>query len=80
MKREDVEKFAHLATFEEIQGNDFNLNVPRYVDNSEEEEEIDIQSTFSELAELDQQEAEVDLQLTKFFKELGICFDEKVAA
>lgn len=78
MKREDVEKFAHLATFEEIQSNDFNLNIPRYVDNSEEEEEIDIQSTFSELAKLDQQEAEVDLQLSKFFKELGICLDEKV--
>ena len=80
LKREDVEKFAHLATFEEIQGNDFNLNVPRYIDNSEEEEEIDIESTFSELAKLDQQEAEVDLQLSKFFNELGICFDEKVTA
>lgn len=78
LKREDVEKFAHLATFEEIQGNDFNLNVPRYIDNSEEEKEVDIQSTFSELAKLDQQEAEVNLQLSKFFKELGICLDEKV--
>lgn len=78
LKREDVEKFAHLATFEEIQGNDFNLNVPRYIDNPEEEKEVDIQSTFSELAKLDQQEAEVNLQLSKFFKELGICLDEKV--
>lgn len=78
LKREDVEKFAHLATFEEIQGNDFNLNVPRYIDNSEEEKEVDIQSTFSELAKLDQQETEVNLQLSKFFKELGICLDEKV--
>ena len=80
LKREDVEKFAHLATFEEIQGNDFNLNVPRYIDNSEEEKEVDIQSTFSELTKLDQQEAEVDLQLSRFFKELGIRFDEKVTA
>ena len=80
LKRKDVEKFAHLATFEEIQGNDFNLNIPRYIDSSEEEEEIDIESTFSELAKLDQQEAEVDLQLSRFFKELGIRFDEKMTA
>ncbi len=78
LKRKDVEKFAHLATFEEIQSNDFNLNIPRYVDNADEEEEIDISDTLAELSKLDQQEAEVDLQLSKFFKELGICLDEKV--
>lgn len=78
MKRENVEKFAHLATFEEIQSNDFNLNIPRYVDNSEKEEEIDISATFAELAKLDLQEAEVDMQLSKYFQELGICHDEKV--
>ena len=41
-KREDLDKYAHLATFEEIAENDFNLNIPRYVDTFEEEEEIDI--------------------------------------
>lgn len=76
LKREDVEKFAHLATFKEIQGNDFNLNIPRYVDNSEEEEEIDISSTFAELTKLNNQESEVDLQLSKYFKELGFAFEE----
>ena len=80
LKREDVEKFAHLATFEEIQGNDFNLNIPRYVDNSEEEEEIDISSTFEELAKLDSQEGEIDLILEEFFKELGIGIGTKVKA
>ena len=39
--RKDVEKYAHLASFEEIKKNDFNLNIARYVDTSEEEEEID---------------------------------------
>lgn len=77
LRREDVEKFAHLATFEEIQSNDFKLHMPCYIDNSEEEEEIDIESTFSELAKLNQREAKVDLQLSKFFKELGISFEEK---
>ncbi|CAM4075612.1 Type I restriction-modification system, DNA-methyltransferase subunit M [Streptococcus penaeicida] len=36
--REDMDKFAHLASFEEIKENDFNLNIPRYVDTFEEEE------------------------------------------
>lgn len=40
--RGEVEKYAHIATFEEIKENDFNLNIPRYVDTFEEEEEIDI--------------------------------------
>ena len=78
LMREDVEKFAHLATFEEIQGNDFNLNIPRYVDNSEEEEEIDIKATFAELAKLDLQEVEVDMRLSKYFNELGVCLVGKV--
>ena len=36
--REDVNKFSHLASFEEIVENDYNLNIPRYVDTFEEEE------------------------------------------
>ena len=36
--REDMDKFAHLASFEEIVENDYNLNIPRYVDTFEEEE------------------------------------------
>lgn len=41
-KREDIDKFAHLASFEEIEENGFNLNIPRYVDTFEEEEPIDL--------------------------------------
>ena len=40
--RKDVEKMVHLASFDEIQANDFNLNIPRYVDNTEKEPEIDL--------------------------------------
>ena len=40
--REDVEKYAHVASFDEIKENDFNLNIPRYVDTFEEQDEIDI--------------------------------------
>ena len=44
--RKDVEKYAHLSTFDEIEKNGFNLNIPRYVDTSEEEKEVDLQETF----------------------------------
>ena len=54
-KRENVEKFAHVASFEEIKENDFNLNIPRYVDTFEEQEEIDIVELGKELVALKQQ-------------------------
>ena len=50
--RGDVSKYAHLATFEEIVGNDYNLNIPRYVDTFEEEEQIDIVALSKEMVEL----------------------------
>ena len=72
--RKDVEKYAHLATYEEIKKNGFNLNIPRYVDTSEEEAEIDLPATFAELAKLEQEEKEVDAKLAEFFEELGLNF------
>ena len=54
-KREDVDKYAHLATFEEIAENDFNLNIPRYVDTFEEEEEIDIDAVGRDIDQLEKE-------------------------
>ena len=51
-KRVDVERYAHVATMDEIIANGYNLNIPRYVDTSEEEEEIDIAQVKAELAEI----------------------------
>ena len=51
-KRVDVERYAHVATIEEIIENGWNLNIPRYVDTSEPEEEIDIQAVKTELADI----------------------------
>ena len=45
----DIDRYCHIAEFEELKENEFNLNVPRYVDISEAEEEIDIQATIDEL-------------------------------
>lgn len=50
--RVDVERYAHVATMEEIIENGWNLNIPRYVDTSEEEEEIDIDAVRTELADI----------------------------
>ena len=52
-KRETVEKESFLASFEEIEKNDFNLNIPRYVDNFEKEEEIDLNDLLSEMKKTD---------------------------
>ena len=66
-------KYARFVPNEEIKvTNEYNLNIPRYVDTSEEEDEIDLQATFAELAKLEQEEKEVDAKLAVFFKELGI--------
>ena len=50
LERKDVERYAHVATMEEIIENGYNLNIPRYVDSSEEEEEVDISQVKAELA------------------------------
>ena len=54
-QREDIPKYAHVAAFEEIVQNDFNLNIPRYVDTFEEEEPIDILKLSREMVELNAQ-------------------------
>ncbi|KGX84683.1 type I restriction-modification system subunit M [Pontibacillus litoralis] len=56
-KREDVEKFSHLATFEEIEENEFNLNIPRYVDTFEEEEPVDMAALGSSIKDIRQEKA-----------------------
>ena len=50
-KRETVDKLTHLASFEEIEQNDYNLNIPRYVDTSEAEEEINLKQLSARMEE-----------------------------
>ena len=68
--RQAEDKFSHLATFEEIKENDFNLNIPRYVDTFEEEEEIDLAQVQKELEAIDAKiktaEANLNKQLKQF--------------
>ena len=70
--RKDVEKYACLATPEEIGENDYNLNIPRYVDTYEEEEEIDIGAVEAEIEQLETELAEVRGRMKQYLKELGV--------
>ncbi len=47
--RKTVDKLAYLASYDDIKANDYNLNIPRYVDTSEEEDEIDIKSLIEDI-------------------------------
>lgn len=49
--RKTVDKLAYLASYDDIKANDYNLNIPRYVDTSEEEDEIDIKSLIEDIKE-----------------------------
>lgn len=71
-ERKDIEKFSHVATMEEIKENDFNLNIPRYVDTFEEEEPVNIQEVKEEIAEIDKKLVEVRSKLQEYLKELGL--------
>ena len=70
--RAEIDKFSHLASFEEIKENDFNLNIPRYVDTFEEEEEIDLSAVKAEIADLELQLQEVQAQMQVYLEELGV--------
>lgn len=70
--RKVIDKYSHKATLEEIEENDFNLNIPRYVDTFEEEESIDIEEVAKELKELQGEEKKIQSKLEGFCEELGI--------
>ena len=70
--RAEIEKYSHCATLKEIEDNDYNLNIPRYVDTFEEEEEIDIKAVMAEIKELESKRTELDAQIEVYLKELGI--------
>ena len=68
----EVEKYSHLATLQEIADNDYNLNIPRYVDTFEEEEPIDIQTVMQDIKTLEAKRADLDKQIEVYLKELGL--------
>lgn len=66
------DKFSHRALMEEITENDFNLNIPRYVDTFEEEEPIDLAEVVAELRENEKGMKALDDEVRGFCRELGV--------
>lgn len=62
--RKDIEKYAHVASLDEIKGNEYNLNIPRYVDTFEEEEPVDVDALVADINETDK-------EITKLESEFG---------
>ena len=71
-KREDVDKFAHVATLDEIKENEYNLNIPRYVDTFEEEEPVDLQEVKKMLAQDDEDIKKLEAEIAEQLKILGV--------
>lgn len=72
INREEIDKYSHRASLEEIKENDFNLNIPRYVDTFEEEEPVDLDEVCKELEKISEEMKEVDAEIKKYCDELGI--------
>ena len=70
--RETIDKYAYVASLDEVKENDYNLNIPRYVDTFEEEEPVDIGAVVKDLKALEIDMQETDKTIAGFCKELGI--------
>ncbi|MBV6449290.1 MAG: Release factor glutamine methyltransferase [Nitrosomonas sp.] len=70
--RTNQDKFSHVASLEEIKANDYNLNIPRYVDTFEAEAEIDLNAIAGQLKALEAQSQQTDATIAAYCRELGI--------
>lgn len=68
---EDMDKYCRVVDREEIKANDWNLNIARYVDTTEEEEQIDVEVALTQLRQLEKERAEVETVMNGYLKELG---------
>ena len=68
----DEDKYSHIATLDEIKENDYNLNIPRYVDTFEEEELIDIDEVKKNISDIESELADVQAKMAEYLKELGL--------
>lgn len=70
--RESIDKYSLVVTLQEIEENDFNLNIPRYVDTFEEEENVDLEQVSQEIQSIEQELSETNKTVESFCKELNI--------
>lgn len=71
-KREEIDGFSHLASMDEIKENDYNMNIPRYIDTFELGELIDLSAVKMEIETLENRDTQLATRLQAYFKELGI--------
>ncbi|HBH3655579.1 TPA: type I restriction-modification system subunit M [Clostridioides difficile] len=72
VERKTIDRYSYVALMDEIKENDYNLNIPRYVDTFEEEEEINIFEVSEKIKKLDEEIVDIDKELAVYLKELGI--------
>lgn len=70
--RKEIEKYSHLATYAELEENDFNLNIPRYVDTFEPEPEVDLLAVRKNIVRIKSELVEVEAKMEDYLKKLGI--------
>ena len=75
--RESIVKYSYLASFEEIKENDFNLNIPRYVDTFEEEAPIDMVVLGKEMKSINEEEAKLEIEIYDMLLQLESQNDDK---
>ncbi len=75
-RSETIDKISYLASFEDIEANDFNLNIPRYVDTSEEEEEIDLKAISNQMRETNQAIKEGNAAILEMLGQLTFANDD----
>ncbi|QUH18956.1 type I restriction-modification system subunit M [Alkaliphilus sp. B6464] len=71
-KYESIDKYSYMAKYEEIKENDYNLNIPRYVDTFEEEEPVDMEAVKENISNIQAELKEVEAQMAKYLQELGL--------
>jgi type I restriction enzyme M protein len=71
-ERKSIDKYSHVASLKKVAENDYNLNIPRYVDTFIEEEPIDLKEVTHKIKKIDKEMIDVDKKITDYCKELGI--------
>jgi type I restriction enzyme M protein len=70
--KKEIEKYSHLASLDEIKENDYNLNIPRYVDTFEEEEIVNLETTKMNISKIESELVEIKSKMSSYLKELGL--------
>ena len=71
-ERKEIEKYSHLASYDEVKENEYNLNIPRYVDTFEEEEQVDMKEVAVKIENLEKELEAVKKEMQKHLQNLGL--------